>query len=137
MLSRDLVLHNFWWKVTALLLAIIVWFVVKGGNLPESGASQFIPPRLKAFPNHPLMIVREATDHRQINIEPTEVTIEVSGPPAEMAALRAMDIQAFVDLGEVRPDGRARIRVYLPRRLSLERLDPKEARVEIVPNAQP
>ena len=138
MVSRDSILHNFWWKVTALLLAIIVWFVVKGGDLPNSAAAtQLMPPRTKEFANHPLLLIREATDQRPIKIVPTEVVVEVSGPPAEMAALREMDIQAFVDVAEVRADGRARIRVYLPRRLSLERLETKEARVEIVPNEEP
>jgi len=27
---RAFVCHNFWWKMTALVLAIIVWYYVKG-----------------------------------------------------------------------------------------------------------
>lgn len=140
MVSRDLILNNFWWKVTAFLLAILVWFVVKSWDLPPqsaSAATQFIPPRTKAFAAHPLLIIREATDQRPISIEPTQVQVEVAGPPAEMAALRESDIQAFVDLAEVRANGRARIRVYMPRGLRLERLEPKEASVQILPGNNP
>jgi hypothetical protein len=138
MVSRDLIFHNFWFKVTSLLLAVIVWMVVKGGDLPApTSATQLAPPRTTVFPNHALLIIREATDQRPINIEPTDVEIGVAGPPAEMAALRESDIQAFVDLAEVRPNGKARIRVYLPRGIRLETLNPKEARVEILPAPRP
>jgi YbbR domain-containing protein len=139
MVSRDLILNNFWWKVTAFFLAILVWLVVKSWDLPASAtaATQLIQARTKGFAAHPLLIIREATDQRPINIEPTQVQIEVAGPPAEMAALRESDIQAFVDLGEVRANGRARIRVYMPRGLRLERLEPKEASVRILPGNNP
>lgn len=140
MANRDLILNNFRWKVLAFVLAILVWGVVKSWDLPSpnaNAAAQLIPPRTKLFQAHPLLIIREATDQRPISIEPTQVEVEVAGSPAEMAALRESDIQAFVDLGEVKANGRARIRVYMPRGLRLERLEPKEASVRILPGNNP
>jgi len=39
MAKRDYILHNFWWKITSLMLAIIVWIVVH-----DSGAAGDIIP---------------------------------------------------------------------------------------------
>ena len=131
MAKRDYILHNFWWKVTSLLLAIIVWMVVHG----TSGQADVIPRLQRTFRNHTLSLMRESTDKRPIRITPSEVEVVVSAPVGEATRLTDADIQTFVDMGDV--DDRTdtvRIRVFVPgaRGVRLESINPQEATVEIL-----
>ena len=131
MAKRDYILHNFWWKVTSLLLAIIVWMVVHG----TSGQTDVVPRAQRRFANHSLSLMREATDKRPIHITPSEVEVVVSAPIMESTRLTHSDIQTFVDMADVdeRTDT-VRIRVFVPasRGVRLESITPAEVTVEIL-----
>lgn len=130
MAKRDLVLHNFWWKLTSLLLAVIVWFVVHQ-DAPVSASTA--PRNTYRFTAHPLALLRDSTDKRPVRITPTEVEVTVTAPMTETTRLSEADIQTFVDINEV--EGRSnkvRVRVYVPRGVRLEEITPDEATVEIM-----
>jgi YbbR domain-containing protein len=130
MAKRDLVFHNFWWKLTSLLLAVIVWFVVHQ-DAPAGAA--IMPRNTYRFSSHPLAVLRDSTDKRPVRITPTEVDVTVTAPITETTRLADADIQTFIDLSEV--DGRVskvRVRVYVPRGVRLEQITPDEATVEIM-----
>lgn len=131
MAKRDYILHNFWWKVTSLLLAIIVWMVVHG----TGGQAEIIPRAQRRFSHHTLSLMRESTDKRPIRITPSEVEVVVSAPVMEATRLTGADIQTFVDMSDV--DDRTdtvRIRVFVPgsRGVRLESIVPDEVTVEIL-----
>ena len=131
MAKRDYILHNFWWKVTSLLLAIIVWVVVH-----DSGAAGDIVPRSqRRFTHHTLSLMRETTDKRPIRITPSEVEVIVSAPIMEATRIQDADIQTFVDMADVNGrNDKVRIRVFVPgsRGVRLESITPMEATVEIL-----
>src|SRR4051812_28936429 len=111
MAKRDLIVHNFWWKVTSLLLAVIVWIVVHG---TDQTSDVYRAPR--RFAGHALSVMREANDKRRVRIIPTEVEVVVTAPITEATRLTDADIQTFVDLSDVdERHPKARIRVYVPR----------------------
>lgn len=131
MAKRDYILHNFWWKVTSLMLAIIVWMVVRGTAAP----TDIIMRSQRRFQHHTLSLMRETTDKRPIRITPNEVEVVVTAPIGEATRLREADIQTFVDMGDV--NGRldkVRIRVFVPgsRGVRLESITPDEVTVEIL-----
>ena len=129
MAKRDYILHNFWWKVTSFLLAVIVWFVVYGANREEGN----VIGRERNFPNHTLAVLRDATDKRPIRVTPAEVSITVSAPVLEVTRLADTDIQTFIDLNEIDPiRKKAPIRVYVPRGVKLQRMVPDEVTVEFI-----
>ena len=131
MAKRDYNLHNFWWKVTSLMLGIIVWIVVH-----DSGAAGDIIPRSqRRFSRHTLSLMRETTDKRPIRITPNEVDVIVSAPIMEATRLQDGDIQTFVDMADVNDrNDKVRIRVFVPgsRGVRLESITPDEATVEIL-----
>ena len=131
MAKRDYILHNFWWKITSFLLAIIVWIVVHGTDRPND-----IAPRSKRrFSHHTLSLMRETTDKRFIRISPSEVEIVVSAPIMEATRLSDADIQTFVYLADVEGHhDKVRIRVFVPgsRGVRLESIVPDEATVDIL-----
>jgi YbbR domain-containing protein len=131
MAKRDYILHNFWWKITSLMLAIIVWIVVH-----DSGAAGDIIPRSKRrFAHHTLSLMRESTDKRPIRISPNEVEVIVSAPILEATRLQDSDIQTFVDMGDLTSQNdKVQIRVFVPgsRGVRLESITPAEATIEIL-----
>lgn len=132
MATREFIVHNFWWKVTSLLLAVIVWFVVKAQDTSTS-RPQVLPRHSYRFKSHPLNVMRDSVDKRPLRVTPNEVDITVTTPITETSRLSASDIQTFVDLAEVDPQTRkAPIRVYVTRGIRLEKITPTEAMVEIV-----
>jgi YbbR domain-containing protein len=129
MAKRDYILHNFWWKVTSFLLAVIVWFVVYGANRAEGN----VIGRERTFSNHSLAVLRDATDKRPIRVTPSDVTISVSAPVLEVTRLTDTDIQTFIDLNEIDPSRKkAPIHVYVPRGVKLEKIIPDEVTVEFI-----
>jgi YbbR domain-containing protein len=129
MAKRDLILHNFWWKVTSFLLAIIVWFVVRADN------DTTLPSTRRVFAGHPLAVMRDSTDQRQLRITPTEVDVIVTAPVMEATRLAGADIQTFIDLTEVDQKHKtARIHVFVPtgRGVRLQQITPDEATIEFL-----
>src|SRR3954467_5670243 len=111
MAKRDYILHNFWWKITSLMLAIIVWIVVH-----DSGAAGDIIPRSKRrFAHHTLSLMRKTTDKRPIRISPNEGELIVSSPQPEATRLQDSDTQALVDMGDLTSQKHTyTIRVFAP-----------------------
>jgi len=128
MAKRDYILHNFWWKVTSLLLAIIVWLVVSAETSRNDAMM-----RTLFFPKHALAVMRDSTDKRPIRVTPTEVDVTVKVPLTEGTRINDADIQTFIDLSDVDASHKkARIRVYVPRGVRLESIDPDQATVEFI-----
>jgi hypothetical protein len=129
MAKRDYILNNFWWKVTSLLLAIVVWFVVYANS--SHGSADF--RRNILFSKHSLALMRDSNDKRPLRVTPTEVDIMVSVPVADAGNITDSDIQTFIDLTEVSGlRNKVRIRVYVPQGVRLESITPEEATVEIL-----
>jgi hypothetical protein len=96
---RDLLLNNFWWKVTALLLAIVGWL----GFQPRDKHLNLFPDAYRAtyvryLVRHPVTIVKPATDQREFKVTPSEVDISLSGNQKMLEALKASEVRASVDV---------------------------------------
>lgn len=132
---RDLLLNNFWWKVTALLLAIVVWL----GFQPRDKSLNLFPEAFQAsyvryILRHPVTIIKPATDTREFKVTPAEVDISLSGDQKILDALNGSDIRASVDV--VSLTGKSNtlpISVPLPGSgIKLERVTPERVQVEVI-----
>lgn len=96
---RDIVLNNFWWKVTALLLAVLVWIGFqprdKRINLFPEG---YRPSYVRYLLRHPVTIIKPANDTNEFKITPEEVDISLSGEQKVLEALRGGEVRASVDV---------------------------------------
>jgi hypothetical protein len=89
MAVRDFVLNNYRWKLTALVLAMLVWFVIKlaiyrgttGG--PET-----------VLRNRRVLVLKAPDDPRSYRVDPSEVNVFVQGSKE----LGSEDPQVFVNL---------------------------------------
>ncbi|MHC1768380.1 MAG: hypothetical protein AB9869_29585 [Verrucomicrobiia bacterium] len=89
MALRDYVLHNFRWKLIALLLAVLVWSVIKFALYQEIMAS-----RNQVLNDHPVMILRAPDDGRMFRIDPPTVDLVIQAPKQ----LTGEDVEVYLDL---------------------------------------
>jgi hypothetical protein len=127
---RDLVLNNFRWKLTAFVLAMLVWFVIKFAIY--KGATGGLNQILR---HQPVMVLKAPDDPRSFRIDPPQVDVVVQGAKE----LGPDDLQVFVNLTTwpedlnsafkpvlVRAADSTKVRVQ-PRFVMVERVTPSEA----------
>jgi hypothetical protein len=125
MALRNIILYNFRWKITALLLATLFWMVIK--FTIASGRNQRLP-------HLPVMALKAADDPRVFRIHPPQVDVVVQS----VREMRTQDLLVFVDLTTMpdvsatfkevlvrAPEGTRLIRVEPSILVSVERIVPE------------
>jgi hypothetical protein len=132
---RDLILNNFWWKLTALALAIIVRLALHPQDgqplLPES----MRPMHTRYLVAHPIILSKPATDLREFKVMPETVDITLSGDSKFLKNLDDREVRATVDVRDISPDtNTVRIHVFVPPEggIRLERMTPERVQVEVL-----
>jgi len=131
---RELLLHNFAWKLVSLVLAVLVWFTLQSGV-----QRQLRPSDLRTFSRLEITVMTTAGDERSFRVEPSTVAVTVNGDTGSMRNLRASDVQVFVNLTEILDDKvlRKKIQVYVPPGINVVEIDPPEVSVQSAPLANP
>jgi hypothetical protein len=134
MFTRDLILNNFWWKVTALLIAIAIRI---GFHTQEEinlfSASLPFPFHTRELVSHPISITKAASDQREFRVTPSTVDITISGDPKKLRELDTRKIRATVDLSDFKgTNGSARIVVTTPSDFKVEDATPEEVGVATI-----
>jgi hypothetical protein len=96
---RDIVLNNFWWKVTALLLAILAWIGFQRPDkrwnvVPVTYRASYVRYLLR----HEVTIIKAANDTNEFKVTPAEVDISLSGDQKFLENLRGTEVRASVDV---------------------------------------
>jgi hypothetical protein len=127
---RDYVLDNFRWKLTALLLAMLVWFVIEVGHYRGTSAG-----RDQILSAQPVMVLKAPEDQRAFRVRPSQVNLVVKGTKD----LGTGDLEVFVDLTKVSDveGGLARVQVRGPDAAEVIEVKPKWVRLERVVPGQP
>lgn len=138
---REFLLNNFLWKLTALMLAVIVWLSMKG-EAPQSPAPSIatrINPATaistRDIVSHPITIRKPATDTREYRLDPLMVSLTLSGDLEKLKALQGRDVEASVDLSLMRAGSgptNLTVKVSLPGTgITLDKVQPETIRVEL------
>jgi hypothetical protein len=101
MALRNIIIYNFRWKITALLLATLFWMVIK--FTIASGRNQRLP-------HQPVMALKAPDDPRVFRIHPPQVDVVVQS----VREMRSQDVIVFVDLTTM-PDVSATFKEVLVR----------------------
>lgn len=116
-------IHNFWWRVLALVVAVSIWAVV--ASEPELSTFTTVPVEYRNMP-----------DELEMSSQPAEtVTLELRGPSGELRGFRE-NRQPFVelDMSDITPGVHTfnidSDDVRLPRGVRLVRAFPSEVRIE-------
>jgi hypothetical protein len=95
---RDLILHNFWWKLMSLLVAVIVWstYYISGGTFQIGVlATEDATSRFEGY--RPRLLKRQSDPHRY-QLSPEEVTLSFAGARELLDRMTFKDITVYVDV---------------------------------------
>jgi YbbR domain-containing protein len=129
---HDFFTKDFGWKLLSLLLAITVYFTVKG-RAPNETPGQW---ETKEFTKVPVRVTFSATaEVRDFRIEPDTVNVTIRARPEVMSGISERDIQVSVDLSTVESARglRQRVVISLPPGVTLVRTSPSELNVVVPP----
>ena len=139
---RDWLIKDFGWKMFSVFLALAIWLTVHkilDESVSSTGGVPSLQPNTVAmtFTNLPVLVVSAAADVRQFQVKPHDVTVTVKGQPEIVAALRAGQIHALVDLTDIEAarDLPRRVDISMPAGVALVNVEPEE--VTVVIPAQP
>ena len=125
--------QNLGWKLASLLIAIAIWASVHStiDSGPGSGDNPLAGEEARTFVL-PITVMTTATDSRGFFVRPNTVSVTLRGTTRALNDLQDSDIQAFVDLVDVREarELRKRILVRVPPGLTTLRYSPTEVTVE-------
>ena len=92
---RDLILNNFWWKLSSLILAAGVWYHYKSAD-SDSQVAPTLFPGSRIFVGMPVEILKGAQDLRNFRVTPEEVDVTVSGEYQTIKNLSSTNVRVFV-----------------------------------------
>jgi hypothetical protein len=130
MIGREIIWHNFWWKLLALFLATVVWFTFHSGDKLEFQLREFGSILgAREFVQHPLTLMIPAAADRQFKVDPMFIDLTLSGEKEALKKLTGKDLQAFVNLSDVtNGTGFVKVEVLVPKGIKVDRVLPSEAR---------
>jgi hypothetical protein len=125
MAIRPLIFHHFWLKLFSVVLAVLIWLTVRG----TSGETT------RTFPNRPILVLTDTSQHPTVAINPTEASITVRGPLSLLQEITDYDINVFVRLADRSQfSGELPIRVHVPSGASVVLITPATTFVKSTPS---
>jgi YbbR domain-containing protein len=82
---RDLVLHNFWWKLLSLLVAVLMWLTIQTAFRRDQALreSPVMNSDTRSFPLVPVTILTSTPNPYHYDADPVTVAVEISGSADE------------------------------------------------------
>lgn len=123
---RDLVQHNFWWKLTAVILAGLIWLTVdkekRGGSASKSGEAT------RRFEGVSVQLLLEPGIATTLSVSPKTVHLVARGQSGELELLAAEDftVYARVDSRSHKTNGRSPLRAVAPEGIHVDEILPSE-----------
>lgn len=135
---RDLLIRDFWLKLFALVLAVLIWLTVsfairKGETSPADAMANANAERLSL--QVPVLVMSTAADVRSFKVSPDKVEVIVSGDPKVLEKLDSTQIRALVDLTDIESARslRKRIKVTIPPGVTYVSVNPEEVSIIVPP----
>jgi len=138
-LLRQLFLEDFWLKLFALILAILIWLTVSLAIRKEVSPVPAAPAQNNAervFFNLPVVVYSLAEDVHNFRVNPQEVSVTVQGDRKALETLRGQDIGVTVNLTHLdNTPLRKRIDVSTPVGIMHVRVEPPDVEVILPPKS--
>ena len=125
MAIRSLIFHHFWLKLFSVVLAVLIWLTVRGTSSEVT----------RTFPNRPILVLTDTSQHTTVAINPTEASITVRGPSSLLQEITEQDINVFIRIAErAQFSGELPIRVHVPSGASVALITPATTFVKSTPS---
>lgn len=131
---RNLFFRDFLLKLFSLVMAVLIWLVVRFAIQKEGSPVPTLPlaPHEHTFVNLPVLVMSSAQDVHEVKVEPNSVEVTVQGDAKVLGSLLSKDVRPIVDLTDViegAGDLRQRIEIFAPPGISYKRVIPPDVRV--------
>lgn len=130
---RELITRNFGWKIASVVLATLLWFMLRSSEDTRAGWGTE-----RAFPNCEITVMTAASDDHAYRVEPAHVAVVVAGSAQRLQRLKATDIEVYVNLTTITEASglRKRVQVFAPSGVQLVRMTPPEVTITSLPVPQ-
>jgi hypothetical protein len=127
---REVIRHNFGWKVAAFLLATLIWFTVRFGE-GNFGIAETL--RMEV----PIRVLTAASDPSRYRVVPDRAEVVLRGDPTVLRRTKPSDLEVYVNLADIEAavSLQMRIHVYAPPGVRVDTLQPSNARIEKLPDS--
>jgi YbbR domain-containing protein len=140
MAYREYILNNFWWKLLSLLLAALTWLTIETAFQRDEARrkSPMVNTSTVTFSAVPITLMTSATNTNRFTVNPTTVSVEVSGESNELYTLQTQGIKAFVDVSDAGDQKQFRrpIQMPLPGNLKVASLSSTNANVDRITSSK-
>ncbi len=131
----SLVIRNFWWKITSVLVATVLWVAVWGGVIEQSREDDLGrgPMATFVFEDVPITVLKRASETNQFLIEPAFARVKVKAKTHILEETDLSSIRVVADLFK-RPMTnrfRASLELELGDGLAAEFVEPREVSVQV------
>lgn len=137
---RNLVVKDFWLKLFALALAILIWFTIDFSITKEVSPWAELIGRTADETVMTVPVVVPATDSRNVSVTPQQVEVTLRGDPKLLGQLklRPGDVRAQVNLSGIQSANGllCSVEMILPQGVSYTHIKPDQVEVGVSPKAQ-
>jgi YbbR domain-containing protein len=137
MASRNIILHNFGWKMLSLLLAALMWLYIATVSQRDeriaAASREVVTENRRPFYGIPITLLNSTANTNQYAVTPQMVSVEVEGEDRKaLDDLQARRVQAFVDVTDAEDEKQFRrpIQVSVPKAFTVFGIAPSNAIVE-------
>lgn len=139
--ARNLILHNFWWKLLSLLLAALTWLTIdtafqKNERLAEASREMVTESR-RPFDIVPITLMASPSNTNRYTVNPEEVSVIVGGGK-DLDGLQSHRVEAFVDVTDAEDEKQFRrpVQVHVPPGFAVLSVNPSNAIIERITSAK-
>jgi hypothetical protein len=131
---RNVIIHNYPWKLGALVLAITTWLVIHQRVIPDMDSVT-----VHEYSQLPIRVLRLPSDNRSYQVNPATVTVSLRGPSFAVQNLHESNIEVFINLAsEDKADLISkRVEVIVPSSVEIVRIVPSRVIVRQIPSPAP
>ena len=129
---KSLLQENFWQKLFALGLAILIWLTVSSSEAVRFGALDV--ESIQEIGDVPIVVLTRAADVWRYEVRPERVSVTLRGPSGLLGSVTAMRMEAYVNLVEQdQASGEVEIHVNAPVGTRVIQVDPPRVLVQRIP----
>ncbi len=119
--SRNLILHNFGWKLLSLAVAALLWVIINivlQKNEQERVAAREVETESRRpFYGIPITVLASPSNTNRFSITPDLVSVDVGSKDSKaLDDLQARQVQAFVDVSDAEDEKQFRrpVQIHVP-----------------------
>ena len=133
---RKSISRNLSWKILSLILATVIWFLIRLGLQEEVKRLLGVtnPPKTRLLSQLPITLMTSAADERGFKVNPRTADVLVIGDPMLVDGLDPAEVEVFVRLTDIQETKGSHVKIlyHAPNSINVLRVVPTAVEIERV-----